>query len=622
VMGSEDRFVLADFTDRTSDTTLGTSVTEALRVDLGQSRVVRMLSDREVSAALTRMTLKPGTGLTDSLALDLARRVGAKAVITGEVSALGTGYVLTANVLEAGTGETRTAVRTTAADAAHLLPALNDLSAQLRERIGESLRTIRSSEPLEQVTTGSLDALQHYSAGTRVFLGGDYEGAKHHLERALALDSNFAMAWRRLASAEINLNAPTSQVVLATRRAFELRDRLTPLERDLTEASYYQNVEPDPVRAAAAYQAALDIDPTEPVAANNISMVYLGQERFAEADTVLRRALARGPSRTMYLNLSDALSGSGQWAANDSLARVAARELDPPGETPLTIALNGAERSRNVAAADSLLRTPAAAVPNPTDLDNRRFSGVLLHLGIGQHQVALTILDSMATDRAAAGELGTALDDAATRAWALAVFGKDTGAARRELALVLHKYPLERIPAADRPYLTLGDIYAHLHDVEATRRTRHAFEAAYPPNERAPESDARWDAEEALARGDGAAAVAAIRRARRLARCAHCGLYEEAEAWDRLGQVDSLRATLERATGTIAYRDEVDDASYYALALHRLAELAEARGDVAQAREYYRRFVERWRDADPQFQPQVAEAQRRLAALGTDAPRH
>ena len=620
MVGSEDRFVLADFTNRTADTTLGISVTEALRVDLGQSRVVRMLSDREVATALTRMTLLSGATLTDSIALDLARREGAKAVITGEISSLGTGYVLTASVLEAATGETRAAVRATAADADHLLPALNDLSGQLRERIGESLRTIRASEPLEQVTTSSLAALEHYSAGSRIFRTGDYETAKLQLEQAIAADSNFAMAWRRLAAAEINLNAPTSQIAFASRRAYERRDRLTSVERYLTEASYYQNVEPDPVRAAAAYQSVLEIDPLEPVAVNNLSMVYLTMERFGEAEAVLRRSLARTPSRTMYLNLSNALSGEGKWAANDSIAHDAARRLDPPGDTPLTIWLNGAERSRDVARADSLLRANRGMVPNRVDMDNRRLSGILLHLAIGQHASALAIFDSMAVERTALGELGTALDDAATRAWQVVVFGGDTGAARRALDTALRKYPLARIPPADRPYLTLVDIYAHLRDVEATRRTRRAYESAFPAVERSPESEATWDAEEALARGDRPGQIAALRRGRQLAWCAHCGLYEEAEAWDRLGQADSARVTLERAVTTIAYRDEYYDAAFYAPALKRLGELYEAKGDLPKAREYYQKFVDRWRKADLQFQPQVTEAKARLAALGGDQP--
>src|SRR3989440_4083802 len=43
VLAQRDRLVLADFENRTTDSTLGPSLTEALRVDLAQSRVIRLL---------------------------------------------------------------------------------------------------------------------------------------------------------------------------------------------------------------------------------------------------------------------------------------------------------------------------------------------------------------------------------------------------------------------------------------------------------------------------------------------------------------------------------------------------------------------------------------------------
>ena len=41
--------------------------------------------------------------------------------------------------------------------------AIDKLSRKLRERIGESLVAIRANDPLERVTTGSLEALRKYS---------------------------------------------------------------------------------------------------------------------------------------------------------------------------------------------------------------------------------------------------------------------------------------------------------------------------------------------------------------------------------------------------------------------------------------------------------------------------
>ena len=54
--------------------------------------------------------------------------------------------------------------------------------------------------------------------------------------------------------------------------------------------------------------------------------------------------------------------------------------------------------------------------------------------------------------------------------------------------------------------------------------------------------------------------------------------------------------------------------------LRRLGELYEAKGDRANAARYYSRFVELWKDADPELQPQVAEIRSRLARL-TDPER-
>jgi len=47
----------------------------------------------------------------------------------------------------------------------------------------------------------------------------------------------------------------------------------------------------------------------------------------------------------------------------------------------------------------------------------------------------------------------------------------------------------------------------------------------------------------------------------------------------------------------------------------RLGELYETRGDRAEARKYYGRFVDLWKDADPELQPVVREVRARLARL-------
>ena len=50
----------------------------------------------------------------------------------------------------------------------------------------------------------------------------------------------------------------------------------------------------------------------------------------------------------------------------------------------------------------------------------------------------------------------------------------------------------------------------------------------------------------------------------------------------------------------------------------RLAELYDARGDRANAAEYYTRLITLWERADPHLQPRVAAARQRLAELRTE----
>jgi hypothetical protein len=127
---------------------------------------------------------------------------------------------------------------------------------------------------------------------------------------------------------------------------------------------------------------------------------------------------------------------------------------------------------------------------------------------------------------------------------------------------------------------------------------------------------------EAGARGDQRAALDLVRRWRRAAYCTSCRLADEATWWERVGRGDSALVTLERFVDGVP--DSFGDnyiGLYQGPSLYRAAGLAESQGDRAKAREYYQRFVDYWRDAEPVFQPQVAEARRRLAALGTDAAR-
>jgi len=57
------------------------------------------------------------------------------------------------------------------------------------------------------------------------------------------------------------------------------------------------------------------------------------------------------------------------------------------------------------------------------------------------------------------------------------------------------------------------------------------------------------------------------------------------------------------------------DQYFLAVMYRRLAELWENKGDKTKAADYYTKFIDLWKNADPELQPKVADAKRRLAKL-------
>ncbi|HET7599403.1 MAG TPA: serine/threonine-protein kinase, partial [Gemmatimonadales bacterium] len=198
MLADRERVIVSEFGSPAADSALGGAVTEAFRIDLSQSPAVTVVQPDYVRQTLQRMQRDPHARLDAALAREVAIRDGIKAVVTGDVAHAGTGYVISARLISSATGDAMVALRETAEDSTRILGAIDRLSHALRRRIGESLRSIQGNEPLDQVTTPSLEALRRYSQAQMANDEGDTERAITLLREAVALDTGFAMGYRRL----------------------------------------------------------------------------------------------------------------------------------------------------------------------------------------------------------------------------------------------------------------------------------------------------------------------------------------------------------------------------------------------------------------------------------------
>ena len=613
VINARDPLVVADFENRTTDSTLAQSVTEALRIDLARSTSVRLLESGDVSATLRRMEKDPATPLTAQLAREVAERAGASAVVTGEIAPLGAGYVLSVRLIGTKDGATLLAERETADGAGGLIAAVDKLSKKVREGIGESLRSIRGGQPLEDVTTHSLDALRKYTQANRAADVGEQVKAREILRDAIRLDSSFAMAWRKLAVLQGNLGDDFSGQAQSATRAYELRDRLPERERLLSTAFYYWVVDYDSDKIIDAYRQVLDTWPDDNTASNNLAIELITRRRYAEAEAILDRAIANSPQvGVLYDNMNESLASQGKFAKADSLAKRWA-EAQPASSQRLASTFRytfaRGDYDRALAYADSVgLRGD----PNWQARSHHqrahvfRIRGQLLKADLEEQAEAEINHQSAGPTQAFLPVVDIARNDVKLR-------GKPEAGIKR-LDSALAKYSMNEVDVLDRPYLILSDVYVEAGQLAKAERLVAEYEKGVPENIKNADFQRLYSrAMLELGKGRYAEALTGFREFRKKTGGEIVGLYEIALTFDKMGQTDSAVATYEASASP---NQTGPSGRQYNLALtyRRLGELYEGK-NKDKALEYYGKFIALWKDADPDLQPKVLEVKQRMAAL-------
>lgn len=111
-------------------------------------------------------------------------------------------------------------------------------------------------------------------------------------------------------------------------------------------------------------------------------------------------------------------------------------------------------------------------------------------------------------------------------------------------------------------------------------------------------------------------ALDAYRAAESAGTCYYCVQAPMAAAFDRAGMPDSALDRLQRWADLGEDTWEPGVYSYWPpIAWFRMGELYAQKGNRDKATLYYGKFISNWKDADPELQPRVQEAKRRVAEL-------
>ncbi len=603
-LGAQDTIVLADFTNSTGEPVFDGALKVALAVALEQSPFLKVFSDERVREALRLMQQPVDQTLTRTVAREVAQREQLKALIAGSIASLGSHYVLTLEAVNAESGDVMARDQSEALSKEAVLGALGTAASRLREKLGESLASVqRFDTPLPRATTASLEALNAYALALDNGRMNMTRDIVPQLRRAIELDPDFALAQAMLSGTYTNLGL-TALAPQHSRRAFELRDRVSERERFVISWRYYRDAEQSWTKGLDVARSWAATYPRDSQAFNSIGLALLTLGDVAAAIEPLQHAMALEPRSVAP-------------PENLAVALTALQRLDE-AKRVLTTARQGqrysfgkAQRAyliafleNNLAEMNRLLsearEQPNGAVTGDWQPKIDAFSGRLTTAMAGFEQSATTLrarrLDELAATHLIEG------------AEALAVGGRCRDARRlwtQALLLTRDNFTLERasrtlaLCGARREAETLlDDLARRFPDATLTRDLDVPVARAVL----------------ALEGGDPAGALTLLDGVRRYDTAA------SAEYWPAFTRGRAYLALSQPERAAIEFQSILDHRGFHPdRPLYPLAHLGHARaaamaGNVALARQEYTSLIDAWKDADADLTPLI-EARQELARL-------
>jgi len=318
---------------------LGTSLSEVLATDLGETSLIRTIPSVRLREVLRDLRIDPNVNLSPSDLARIADFASAQSILWGQYVKFGDEIRIDATLQNLGQQQT-TPLKATSVNQASLLTAVAQLAASVQQTLAagsaDVLNELKSSA--WRPSTQSFEALRLYNDGLQFSRDGNHQGALKQFEAAIREDANFALAYSALAQTYANLGYD-AQATQQSRRAIGLSESLPPQERYLIAATHYR-ITNDNAKGIETYEKLLKVSPNNARIQFELAGLYettgdlaRAQEHFARAvaldpkhveglTAVGRIAIRRGDPKASFQPLNNALSLSIQLKNDEARANV------------------------------------------------------------------------------------------------------------------------------------------------------------------------------------------------------------------------------------------------------------------------------------------------------------
>ena len=656
--GAKPTLAVLYFKNSTGDASLDVwrqALPELIIADLSQSRFIDVASDSQIYGVLKELGLTNTPAYAPEDLQRVAEKTRATHVLRGTLTRAGTSFRINTTLEEAASGRLLGSEMVEGVGEESFHTMVDELGRKVKAGLRLTSGEIAADVDLDvgKITSASPEAYKLYAQGRAYHMARDYKSSIALMEKAVAIDPGFAMAYRSLGTAYANMGFRTKADEYR-RKAMALTDRISERERWLIEGTYYNRSERTYDKAIEAFGKVLALYPDDPVANNGLGLVY-GYIEEPEKSVPFYEKCVRLPSAAYlnYGNLAAAYAEVGKYEqarqiiegflkkapdsafAHDDIAGVYIFEGKYDlvlAETDKAFALAPTEMGIYGTAGEAALlkgdfgraetefqKLAAAAVK--ANMPWRRRGLTCLYLAQGKYGKAL---EQIALVMDEAGKAGEPTWLGAFNFFATLVYN-EAGRYADALRAAEQSY---RIAEADGNFVMArfalwakGVAYLGLKSPAEAQKAADEFKALVEKSMNKKSVRGFWNLQAQIdfANGNYARAVekakAAVDSLGPQSSKSNPDAYYYASlamAYEAVGDIEGAGKTYEGLQKLTSGR--IFGGNLYALSFYRLGLIAEKQGDRAGARRNYEKFLEIWKDADPGLQ-EPADARKRLAAL-------
>jgi serine/threonine protein kinase/tetratricopeptide (TPR) repeat protein len=257
---------------------------------------------------------------------------------------------------------------------------VDELSLKVKTALNLSPTEIAGdySQRLDQITTGSLDALRYYVEGEQFLARGNFEAGVQSLEKAVEKDPNYAMAYQVMAESYAYLG-DHDQHKKYLRKALALVDRVSERDRYVIQGYAASILDESPLPAIESYKKLIELYPQDEAGYAYLGAIYRNLEEWGPAIEQYEKILQiNNRSMIAYDNLAFIYTSQGRYEKAMNIIQTGKQVF--PNEALLffrqSVLISLVQGRYDEAAAE--LKKPLSLAPDNTELSE--LEGNIFHL--------------------------------------------------------------------------------------------------------------------------------------------------------------------------------------------------------------------------------------------------